>query len=86
MRAHELLLRVGGGSVGVMVLKRPGVVRSLVSEACAKFRQRLMPANQSIPVVVTDFMAEMSEQRSVGFVQLCSAALPLGVVSLGCDS
>jgi hypothetical protein len=39
--------------------------------------------DQTIPVVVTDLVAKMAEQRAIGFVHAAPALFALGVVGLG---
>jgi hypothetical protein len=65
-----------------MGLQRGAVVGALVAEQLAVWLDPRRVRDQPVPVVVADFMAEMPEQRAVGFAQRNPRRFALAVVGL----
>ena len=59
------------------------VVLALVAEQRAERLQPKTVPNQSLPIVVTDLMAKVPEERAVRLRHVLARALALGVVGLG---
>src|SRR5947209_9591359 len=66
----------------VMALQRLSIVFTLVAEDCAKRRKIGRPSQQNVPIVVTDLVTEMSDQRAIGLVRLRAARFAFGVIGL----
>ncbi len=73
-----------GGWGFVMFLQRGGVIASVITKDIAAGGQpfRACVADQHVPVVMPDFMAEMTEQGAVIFPHLQAHLLALGVIGL----
>ena len=64
------LLPVGRYALLTMPIEGFGVTGAFIAEQSTKRLKSLTFDKQSIPVVVTDFMTEMPEQRAIGFAHL----------------
>ncbi|MNI51025.1 hypothetical protein D3C73_1057220 [compost metagenome] len=65
-----------------MALQRVGVARPLVTEQVTERCLPLGVCNQSIPVIMADFVPKMPEQRAIGFVHMHPHLFAMGVVGL----
>ena len=86
--ADESSLPVGGRAFSVVLLQRLAVVPLLVAERPAETLQLSSISDQEIPVVVPDFMPDVSRERSKRLVQRRAATFALRVVRFGdvdCD-
>jgi hypothetical protein len=68
----------------ILVVRLRGcvVVLQVIAKHSPAVVQPAAIANQDIPVVMPDFMAEMTEERTIRLFHFGSAALALRVVSL----
>ncbi|MNR26686.1 hypothetical protein D3C85_1439180 [compost metagenome] len=53
-----------------MALQCLAVAFALVTEQVAKAVEPMAVGNQTVPIVVTDFMTQVAQQGAIGFVQL----------------
>src|SRR6185436_4359545 len=83
VRADEVHRPVDRGTVLIVGLQGLVVVATLVTKHSSKVLEAAGSGDEPIPVVVTDFMAEVSEQRAIGLVETCPTQLALRVVGLG---
>lgn len=65
-----------------MLVECLGITGALVAEQAAKRCKPVAVGDQSIPVVMTDFMAKMAEQGAVRFTHLHADFFAVGVVGL----
>jgi len=65
-----------------MSLQRLGIVGALVAEQRTKLLVSTWISDQTVPIIVADFMAKVAEQRAVALVQAHAHLLALGVVGL----
>src|SRR5690606_12031920 len=70
-------------TVCVVALEGGAVIPALVAKEFAKPRVAWLAIDQEVPIVVTDFMAEMAEQGAVGLSHIHFAALALCVIGFG---
>ena len=68
--ADKPLLPVGGRSLLVMALEGLGVVFPLVAETLAEIAPGGAVLDQPVPVIMSDLMAKMPQQRAVRLVQV----------------
>ena len=84
-----VLLPVGRRAIGMVGLQRLLVIGALVAEQCAEGGKPLrVVADQAVPVIVAELMAEMAEQRAIVLAHLDAPSFALGRVRLGdieCD-
>ena len=76
----KMLLPVGGRAFLVVALERLAVILPVVAEHRAAFIQPAAIAHQNVPIMMPDLVAEMAEQRAIGFAHGDAAFLALGVV------
>jgi hypothetical protein len=80
VRCHEPLGPVGRGPGSVVALQRDLVILTLVAEQLSKLIEGGRIRHQVIPVIVSDLVPEMTEQRAVRLGQGLALALALDVV------
>ena len=73
---------VGGRALLVVALLRLRVVQRVVAEERAERFEPVAVPDQPIPVVVPDLVAEVTENRAIGFTHLLTGLLPKGVSRL----
>ena len=78
-----MLVPVARRPFGIVPLQRRRVILPLVAEQLPEFCNARRILNQAVPVIVRDFVTEMSEQRAIRFVHFPPAALALGIIRLG---
>ena len=66
-----------------MALERGFVVLAIVAEHRAELLEPAAVANQNVPIVMADLVAEMAEQTAIGLGQFRPALLHLGAVGFG---
>ena len=80
--ADEIVLPVRRRARGVVVLQRLPVIQPLVAEDRTKVIQLAAVADQDVPIVMSDLVAKVAEQRAIGLVHRGTPVFPLGVVGL----
>jgi hypothetical protein len=81
--ADVVVLPILRRPVGVVAPERLVIVRSLVSEELAETLGELFSTDEAIPVVVTDLVAEVTEQRAVRLTHHQADSFAHDVVGLG---
>ncbi len=64
----------------VVALQRLPVIGPFVAERGAKRFEFAAVAHQTVPIIMPDLMAEMADQRAIGFAHRRAARLPLAIV------
>src|ERR1700685_1285703 len=80
--ADMRVLPILGRSRAVVMTQRLGVIRTLVTEEATKFFQPRAAAHESVPVIVSDLVAEMAEQGAIGLVLSDTLTLSFDVIGL----
>src|SRR5215207_10316729 len=80
--AHEAGPPIHGWALCVMLPQRRTVILALVAKNQPEAFQALVASDQHVPVVMSDLMPEVAEQRPIGLAHGLAPALPLGVVGL----
>ncbi|MCY1459559.1 hypothetical protein D9M71_770430 [compost metagenome] len=75
-----MLLPVERCALLIMPLEGFGIAGALIAKQSAKRLKPLAMGDQSIPVVVPDFVTKMPEQRAIGFVHLHPHLLAVRIV------
>ena len=75
-----MLRPIGGRALLVVALDRRIVILRIVAEDRATLFELAPVANQNVPVMVSDLMAEMAEQATIGLGQFRPAFLNLGAI------
>lgn len=81
--ADVVLLPAGGWTLCVMCAQARLVVLALVAEQVTEGRNPGAAADQTVPVVVSDLVPKVSQQRAVRFRHVPSVAFPFGIVGFG---
>ena len=63
-----------------MALERRPIVLALIAEHATKLIEPGRIADQKIPIVVPDLVAEMAEQGAIGLLHRVALTLALGIV------
>ncbi|MNV66764.1 hypothetical protein D3C71_1595360 [compost metagenome] len=75
-----MLLPVERCALLIMPFEGIGVARAFIAEHAAKRLKPMAVGDQSVPVVMPDFVTKMPEQRAIGFVHLHPYLLAVRVV------
>src|SRR5580700_7936403 len=76
------ILPILARSSAVVMTQCLGVIRTLVTEEATKFLQPCAVANESVPEIVSDLVAEMAEQGAIGLVLSDTLTLSFEVIGL----
>ena len=71
---HEMLGPIRRRALRIVLLQGLRIVLALVAEDIAELLQERRARHQAGPIIMRDLMAEMTEQRAIGFAHLDGAA------------